>query len=206
MVGTWNKNQLKAETSKFYYISLFIFQTFFLRPQYSFKCNGWILRWRLQNFNRNWYDDLFDLILHLTNCSRNFFHMISYDPKNEIVSGSDLVNLGAKWVLISAWSVSRESDPSTTSLLSPICVLVLLPAWTQTRSEVEISGESSGKIFWSISTYVSLVTVTVMLVKCQGASQWDHWINSCWNSAGVIEEFSRHIRNCIVAWGKMFEK
>ena len=56
MVGTWNKNQLKAETSQLYYIYLFIFQTFFLRPQYSFKCDGWIIRWRLQNFNRNWYN------------------------------------------------------------------------------------------------------------------------------------------------------
>ena len=126
--------------------------------------------------------------------------------KDKIVRGSDLVNVEAKWILISARSVSGESDPSTTSLLFSICVLVLLPAWTQTRSEVEISGGSSGKIFWSILTYVSLVTVTVMLVKCQGASQWDHWINSCWNSAGVIEEFSCRIRNCIVAWGRIFEK
>ena len=40
MVDKWNKNQLKAETLKFYYIYLFTFQTFSLRPQYSFDCEG----------------------------------------------------------------------------------------------------------------------------------------------------------------------
>ena len=71
MVGKWNKNQLKAETSKLYYICLFIFQTFFLRPQNSFECDDWILRWRLQNLNRNWFNDLLNLLLGKHNCYGN---------------------------------------------------------------------------------------------------------------------------------------
>ena len=37
--------------------------------------------------------------------------------------------------------------------------------WRLTQDSLEVSGESSGKIFWSISTYLSLVTVTVLPAK-----------------------------------------
>jgi len=40
---------------------------------------------------------------------------------------------------------------------------------------------------------------------CQGSSQ-DHRINSCWNSAHVIGEFSRRIWNCIAVRVRLFEK
>ena len=36
MVGKWNKNQVKAETLKLYYIYLFIFEPIFLWLQYSY--------------------------------------------------------------------------------------------------------------------------------------------------------------------------
>ena len=70
---------------------------------------------------------------------------------------------------------------------------VLHPKWTETSLEVEISGESSGKIFWSISTYVSMVTVTVMLAKEQVKEIIESIPVEILQS--VIEEFSRRIRN-----------
>ena len=45
MVGKWNKKGLKAKTSKLFYIYLFTFPKFFLWLQNSFKCDGCIL-WR----------------------------------------------------------------------------------------------------------------------------------------------------------------
>ena len=72
--------------------------------------------------------------------------------------------------------------------------------WRLTQDSLEVSGESSGKIFWSISTYLSLVTVTVLPAKEIIKSIPAKILQS------VIGEFSRPIRNCIVARGRLFEK
>ena len=73
MVGKWNKNDLKAEILQFFYMHLFTFQVILLWLQYSFECDGWIVRWRAAEFQQELIRDLFDLLIHLTNRSRNFF-------------------------------------------------------------------------------------------------------------------------------------
>ena len=74
---------------KSYYMYLFTFHTILFWLQYSLDCDGWISDDTLQNFTRNGFDNLLDLLIHSSNRSRIFsswFHL-SYNLKDKKYKG-----------------------------------------------------------------------------------------------------------------------
>ena len=95
---------------------LFTFHTILFWLQYSLEYDRWISDDALQNFTRNGFDNLLDLLLYLTNHSRIFFSWfhLSYSLKDKKSKGFRSGERGQKWIMTSNRS---ESAPYSCVLL-----------------------------------------------------------------------------------------